>query len=75
MVSQDGVEVTWVEGDRLYLDTTNGHSEQPQSIALPAGASASPVGFVGAGSVLARVDGPEDDYWVTSFEDFQVAPG
>jgi hypothetical protein len=74
-VSQDGVEVTWVEGDRLYLDTTNGHSEQPRSIALPAGASASPVGFVGPGAVLARVDGPEDDYWVTSFEDFQVVRG
>ncbi|QWZ06912.1 hypothetical protein KRR39_15495 [Nocardioides panacis] len=75
VVSQDGVEVSWVEGDRLYLDTTNGHSEQPRSIALPAGASASPVGFVGPGAVLARVDGPEDDYWVTSFEDFQVVRG
>jgi hypothetical protein len=75
VVSQDGVEVSWAEGDKLYLDTTNGHSEQPRSIALPAGASASPVGFVGPGSVLARVDGPEDDYWVTSFEEFQVVRG
>ena len=41
----------------------------------PQGASSSPVGFVGPGSVLARVDGPEDDYWVTSFEDFQVVRG
>ena len=59
----------------MYLDTTDGHSEQPQSVQVPQGASSTPVGFVGPGSVLARIDGPQDDYWVTSFEDFQVVRG
>ena len=74
-VSQDGIEVSWVESDRLYLDTTNGHSEQPQQIAVPEGVTASPVGFVSPGRVVAQVEGPEDSYWVTDFTDFTVVPG
>jgi hypothetical protein len=58
VTSQDGVELSWVEDGKLYLDSTNGHSEQPQSVALPRGTtSASPVGFVGPGSVVVSVTG------------------
>ena len=50
MTSQDGVELSWVEGGKLYLDGTNGHSDQPQSLDLPQGiVEAHPVGFVGPG--------------------------
>ena len=77
VVSEDGVEVSWVEGDKLYLDTTNGHSEQPQSIDLPNhSADASPVGFVAPGSVIARVSaGARPEYWVTDFATHQTLQG
>ena len=75
VVSDDGVEVSWVADGKLYLDTTNGHSETPQSIDLPPGADASPVGFVGPGSVLARVGAPDPEYWVTDFSGHQVLQG
>jgi hypothetical protein len=75
VVSDDGVEVSWVAGGKLYLDTTNGHSETPQSVDLPHGADASPVGFVGPGSVLARVGAPDPEYWVTDFPGHQVLQG
>ena len=75
VVSDDGVEVSWVAGGKLYLDSTNGHSETPQSIDLPAGADASPVGFVAPGSVLARVGAPDGEYWVTDFSGHQVLQG
>ncbi len=56
VTSQDGVELSWVEGGKLYLDGTNGHSDQPQSLDLPQGiVEAHPVGFVGPGSVLVSV--------------------
>ncbi len=49
VTSQDGVELSWVEGGKLYLDGTNGHSDQPQSLDLPQGiVEAHPVGFVGS---------------------------
>ena len=54
VTSDDGVEVSWVEGGKAYLDTTNGHSDQAQSIDLPTGSDAYPVGFVGPGSVVGR---------------------
>jgi hypothetical protein len=74
VVSQDGVEVAWAEAGRLYLDTTNGHSEQPRSIAAPKGAVASPIGFVGPGSVAVVVEGPEQGSWVTDFQSFTALP-
>jgi hypothetical protein len=56
VTSQDGVELSWVEDGKLYLDGTNGHSDQPQSLDLPQGiVEAHPVGFVGPGSVLVSV--------------------
>jgi hypothetical protein len=75
VVSQDGVELSWAESGRLYLDTTNGHSEQPQSIALPKGGVASPVGFTAPGTVVARVDGPRSSFWVTNFTDLTTVQG
>ncbi len=75
VVSDDGVEVSWVADGRIFLDTTNGHSESPQSIALPKGADASPVGFIGAGSVIARVGGPDPSFWVTDFSTHQELQG
>jgi len=74
VTSQDGVELAWVEGDKLLLDSTNGHSEQPQSVALPAGTtSASPVGFVGSGSVLfSTADQTGQRFFVSDFS--KVSP-
>ena len=75
VTSDDGVEVSWVAGGKLYLDGTNGHSDTPQSIDLPAGADASPVGFVGPGTVLARVGTAQPEFWVTNFSGHQVLQG
>lgn len=75
VVSDDGVQASWVAGGRLYLDGTNGHSDAPQSIDLPAGADASPVGFVGPGTVVVRVGAPDAEYWVTDFSGHQVLQG
>jgi hypothetical protein len=74
-VSQDGLEISWAEAGRLYLDSTNGHSESPRSIRLPKGAAGTPVAFVGPGSVVARIDSPDQPFWVTDFSDFQVVRG
>lgn len=70
VTSQDGVELSWVEGGKLYLDGTNGHSDQPQSIDLPRGVvSAYPVGFVGPGSVVVSVtDEATQQLYVTDFQ-------
>jgi hypothetical protein len=75
VVSDDGLEVSWVADGKAFLDTTNGHSESPQSIDLPTGSDASPVGFVAPGSVLVRVGPPGPDYWVTDFSDHRVLQG
>jgi hypothetical protein len=65
-VSTDGLELSWVEGQTLFLDSTNGHSEAPTSLHLPV-KQATPVGFVSAGSVVFRADGPKPKYSVTNF--------
>jgi hypothetical protein len=65
-VSADGLEVSWVEGRTLFLDTTNGHSETPTSVGLPSG-SASPVGFLAPGTVVLRIDGTKPRFGITSF--------
>jgi hypothetical protein len=77
VTSQDGVELSWVEGDRLFLDTTNGHSDQPQSVDLPRGTtSAYPVGFVGPGSVVVSVtDHADQRYFVTDFHELSSLKG
>jgi hypothetical protein len=66
-VSVDGVEVAWIEsGDpnRLVLDTSNGHSDAPTIVSLPAGEVTTPVGFLDAGRVVYRVDGARPTSWV-----------
>ena len=79
VTSADGVEVSWVAGGKLWLDGTNGHSDSAQSIDLPTGlqSTPAPIGFLSAGTVLARVDGPGDgqDFWVTQFKDFTAVQG
>ena len=77
VTSQDGVELAWVEGDKLYLDGTNGHSDQPQSVALPQGTtSASPVGFVGPGSVvLSAADNAGQKLYVSDFQSLSPLKG
>jgi hypothetical protein len=75
VVSDDGVEVAWVAGGTAYLDTTNGHSETPQSIDLPKGMDAFPVGFVGPGSVVFGSAGVDPTYWVTDFSTLQPLQG
>ncbi|MEO5709242.1 MAG: hypothetical protein ABIQ59_05430 [Nocardioidaceae bacterium] len=68
VTSQDGVEVSWVEDGKLFLDTTNGHSDLPQSIDLPAGSSGFPVGFVSPGSVVVNDNAQDRKYYVTDLK-------
>jgi hypothetical protein len=65
-VSSDGLEVSWVEGRTLFLDTTNGHSDSPTAVGLPRG-QASPVGFLGPGTVAFRIDGTKPRFGITNF--------
>jgi hypothetical protein len=72
-VSSDGLQLSWsVSGlagkpSRLVLDTSNGHSDAPTTVDVPAGQQVTPVGFLDAGRVLYRVDGAQPTFWVTDF--------
>jgi hypothetical protein len=69
-VGVDGTELTWFEPGKLVTGIPSGMGEGTQSVDIPSGASAEPVGYVAGGKVVFNqndTDG-KSSAWVTDFQ-------
>ena len=69
-VGVDGTELTWFEPGKLVTGIPSGMGEGTQSVDIPSGANAEPVGYVAGGQVVFnRTDSDgKSTAWVTDFQ-------
>ena len=69
-VGVDGTQLTWFEDGKLMTGIPSGMGEGTQSVDIPSGSHADPIGYVSTGQVVFNQNDPNGDssVWVTDFQ-------